>query len=265
MYSQLKLAFKYLNYYITASNGKGHGVHSPFVFEFITKVLNDKTVYPPYKKLEEHRLFSLMDETTITVNDLGAGSVQSKSETRTIRSIARYAVKPKKFGQLLYRIVRYYQPSTVVEMGTSLGITTAYLAKANPNGKVYTFEGAEEILSVAKEMFQNLKIENIETIQGNFDHTLLSVIDQLSAVGFAFIDGNHRLQPTIRYFETILSKVNNSSVIILDDIHWSDEMEQAWKYCKNHSSVTLSIDLFFIGILFFRKEIRDKQHYRIRF
>jgi predicted O-methyltransferase YrrM len=265
MYSRFQLASKYLNYYFTASNGRGHGIHSPLVFEFITKVLNNKEQYEDYNAIENIRHTYLRDETTVTINDFGAGSSRSGSKTRTIRSIARHAVKSRKFGQLLYRIVKYYQPVNILELGTSLGITTSYLAKGIPTARVVTFEGSEEVLNRAKSSFATLELKNVETVAGNFDDKVLPVVDQLPSVDFAFIDGNHRLEPTTRYFNTLLSKINNSSIIILDDIHWSREMEQAWTYCKDHSSVTLSIDLFFIGILIFRREIMEKQHFAIRF
>jgi predicted O-methyltransferase YrrM len=265
MYSKVQLGLKYFKYYLTASNGKGHGIHSPFVFEFVTKVLIDKTDYPAYHQVENLRQQLLKNKTLLNIDDLGAGSTVSKTNQRTITSVAKNAAKPEKFGQLLYRMVKHYQPKNILELGTSLGITTSYLAKANPDAKVITLEGAKEVVAVAKENFKNLQLQNIEAIEGNFDNTLSSAISGLSSVDFCFIDGNHRLQPTIQYFETLLPKANNLSMIILDDIHWSEEMEQAWKYCKNHSSVTLSIDLFFIGILIFRKEIKEKQHFSIRF
>ena len=265
MYSPVKSAFKYLNYYFTASNGKGHGIHSPFIFEFITKVLNDKTIYPAYDEVEDLRQQLLKNETILNIDDFGAGSTVSKTNQRTIASIAKQAAKSKKFGQLLYRAVKFYQPQTILELGTSLGITTSYLAKASPGARVVTLEGANEVLNVAKKNFKDLQIQNIETIEGNFDDTISPAVRPLTSVDLAFIDGNHRLQPTIQYFNTILHKTNNFSIVILDDIHWSEEMEQAWKYCKDHSSVTGSIDLFFIGMLIFRKEIKEKQHFSIRF
>lgn len=265
MYSKAQLAFKYLKYYLSASNGKGHGIHSPFVFEFITKVLNDTTSYPAYEKVENLRQQLLKDNTVLNIDDMGAGSTVSKTSQRTIASIGKNAVKPKKFGQLLYRIVKYYKPATILELGTSLGITTSYLATANPGGRITTMEGAKEIASVSRRNFDSLGISNITLIEGNFDKELAAMVHGLPTIDFCFLDGNHRLKPTIQYFETILSKTTNFSIIVLDDIHWSHEMEQAWKYCQDHASVTLSIDLFFIGILVFRKEIKEKQHFSIRF
>jgi len=208
----------------------------------------------------------LKSKTILNVDDFGAGSGVSKTNQRTTGSIAKTAAKSKKLGQLLYRMVKFYQPQTILELGTSLGISTAYMAKAKPRATVVTLEGAREVMAVAKQNFTYLQLRNIKTMQGNFDNTLPQAVREFYAtIDFAFVDGNHRLQPTIHYFETILAKTNNPSIIILDDIHWSEEMEKAWKYCKDHPSVTLSIDLFFMGILIFRQEIKEKQHFVIRF
>jgi predicted O-methyltransferase YrrM len=265
MYSPLQLAIKYFNYWITASNGKGHGMHSPFVFDFITKILNDNTAYPEYGKVEALRLKLLNDHTVLEVEDFGAGSVSDKKSKRSISSIAKNAAKPKKFGQLLFRIVKHYQPATILELGTSLGITTSYLSLAKPDGRLITMEGSKEIAEVAKQNFRNLEIKNIEIVEGNFDNTLSSVVRGLSTVDFAFIDGNHRKEATGRYFKELLAKTNNNSILVFDDIHWSREMEMAWETIKKNAAVTCSIDLFFIGIVFFRKEFKEKQHFAIRF
>jgi predicted O-methyltransferase YrrM len=265
MFSKFELALKYIRYYLTASNGKGHGIHSPFVFQFITEILNDKTRYPAYDIVEALRKKLKKDHTGLTIEDLGAGSAIDKKKQRSIASIASHAVKPKKFGQLLFRMVKKYQPQTIIELGTSLGVTTSYLSLSNPSSTVVTFEGAESVAEKALENFNSLGLQNVRLVQGNFNETLGKAISSLSSVDLAFIDGNHRKEPTINYFTTILPKINNSSVMILDDIHWSADMEEAWNYCKEHQAVTVSIDLFFMGILFFRKEIREKQHFRIRF
>lgn len=265
MFSKFESALKYFHYYRTASNSRGHGIHSPFVFQFITKILRDRTKYAAYEKVESLRKKLLVDQTILTVKDHGAGSTVDKTKERTIASIASHAVKPKKFGQLLFRMIKLYQPQTILELGTSLGVTTSYLSLANPTAKVMTLEGSDAIAQHAKKNFDFLNLQNIRLVEGNFNDTLEPLLQTFPSFDFAFIDGNHRKEPTIKYFSSILSHINNSSVLILDDIHWSAEMEEAWEYCKNHVSVSLSIDLFFMGILFFKKEIMEKQHFSIRF
>jgi len=265
MHSPLQLAAKYFKYRITASNGKGHGMHSPFVFEFITKILNDKAVYPAYEKVEGLRNQLLNDNTVLEVEDFGAGSLIDKKNKRSISSITKNAAKPKKFGQLLFRIVKHYQPKTILELGTSLGITTSYLSVAKTDGRLITMEGSKEIADKAKQNFKTIELKNVELIEGNFDYTLSSVVSGLSSVDFAFIDGNHRQEPTERYFNKLLAKTNNDSILVFDDIHWSSEMEAAWETIKDHEDVRCSIDLFFIGIILFRKEFKEKQQFTIRF
>ncbi|MES1222548.1 MAG: class I SAM-dependent methyltransferase [Bacteroidota bacterium] len=265
MYNYFQLASRYFSYYIKASNGKGHGIHSPFVFDFIINVLNDKKHYPAYHVVEGVRQKLINDTSEITVNDFGAGSVTGKNSQRSVSSIAKNAAKPAKYGQLLYRMVQYYKPQTILELGTSLGITTSYMSLAKPGSDVITMEGAPAITSKASENFRDLQLKNIEIVEGNFDTTLASVTDKMKAIDFAFLDGNHRGQPTINYFNRVLAKTNQFSIIVLDDIHWSSDMEEAWSEIKNHSSVKYSIDLFFIGILFFREDFKEQQHFAIRF
>lgn len=265
MYSKSTTAVNYLRYLLSSSNGKGHGIHSPFIFEFITRVLNDKTTYNAYAIAEGLRQKMLKDTRRVAVKDLGAGSTVNGNAERSVASIARSAAKSKKFGQLLFRMVRHYKPATIIELGTSLGITTTYLALANPTAKLYTLEGAPGIVRVAAENFKALDSGNLALVQGNFDDTLQPLLGSISNLDLAFIDGNHRQLPTEGYFLSLLSKTHHDSIVVLDDIHWSREMEQAWDTVKSHPSVTCTLDLFFIGIVFFRREFHEKQHFTIRF
>ena len=265
MYSLVKIASKFIRYFLVASNGKGHGVHSPFVFDFIKNVLNDKRQFYAYESVEGIRKQMLTDDSVLTIKDYGAGSIVSKTDQRKVSSIARTSLKPAKYGQLLFRIANYYKSNNIVELGTSLGVTTAYLASANTNGKVITMEGADQVAKLARKNFEQLGLENIEMIEGNFDTTLNGALQNLPSVDLAFVDGNHRKQPTLNYFYQLLEKVNESSIFIFDDIHWSKTMEEAWHEISHHSSVTLSIDLFFIGWVFFRPEQKKQQHFTIRF
>ncbi len=264
VYSPLQTAAKYFKYYVHAANSKGHGMHSPFVYEFITKVMNDFEKYDDYIKVETLRKQLLSDHSALEVEDMGAGSGITSSNKRPIASIAKNAAKSKKFAQLLYRMVRYYQPKTVLELGTSLGIATSYLALAHPLAKIITMEGAASVAQIAQENFGKLGIENIEIVKGNFDNTLSDILNKNPKIDFAFIDGNHRQEPTERYFEQLLPHIHNDTLLVFDDIHWSKGMETAWQNVVQHQVVTCYIDLFFIGIVSFRKEFKEKQSFSVR-
>ena len=265
MYSSLKLAQKYLHYYLNASNGKGHGIHSPFVFDFIIHVLNDKRNFYAYSQIEHLRQELLNDNTIIYVEDFGAGSSITKTNQRKICDIAKHVAKNRKFAQLLFRIVNYYQPKNIIELGTSLGISSAYLASANVNSKLITIEGSPEVAAIAKKNLSELGFKNIKSITGNFDDMLTDVLKNIPSVDLVFIDGNHRKEPTIKYFDQLLEHASEQSIFIFDDIHWSTEMDEAWKHIKQSSQVTMSIDLFFFGLVFFRKDFKAKQDFVLRF
>ena len=265
MYSAFQLGKKYLHYYFTASNGKGHGTHSPFVFNFITHVLADKRQYGDYEKIEKIRAALKKDNTIIEVEDLGAGSAVIQSDKRMVKAIAGSSLKPRKYAQLLYRMVLYYSPETILELGTSFGITTAYLASGNPLAKVYTCEGAANIAGIAKNTFRQLSITNVELLQGDFTATMQRLFSDSIKIDFAFVDGNHRKTPTLQYFEELLIHSRNNSILVFDDIHWSKEMEGAWSIIQLHAKVTLTIDLFFIGIIFINNDIKVKQHFTIAY
>lgn len=265
MYSAPALALKYIHYYFTSANGKGHGVHSPFVFDFIKNVLSNKSPIDGFAEIENARNHLLNDNRTIDVEDFGAGSSVIKTNKRVIGRMAASSLKPKKYAQLLYRIVQYFKPASILELGTSFGISSAYMAKANPAATLYTMEGAGAIANIAEENFQALHLQNIQLIRGDFQQTLEPLLQKLREVDLAFIDGNHRKEPTLQYFNGLLSKITDNSILIFDDIHWSSGMEEAWQEIKSNAAVTLSIDLFFIGILFFRKDFKVKQDFVIRF
>ena len=260
-----QLALRYGKYWWQASNGKGHGIHSPFVFEFVIKVLNNHRSCDCYEPIEALRQKLFKDKTVMTIDDFGAGSRTAAQKERTVSSIAHAALKPKKYAQLLHRIARFYGCQTIVELGTSLGITTAYLASAPSAKKVVTLEGAAAVADWARKNFEALSLTNIEQVVGNFDQTFLPLLQQLPSIDLLYIDGNHRHEPTLRYFEQAWAHLHEYSIVVFDDIHWSKEMEQAWQQVVADPRVTLSIDLFFIGVVFFRNEFKVKQHFSIRF
>ncbi len=265
MYSHFTMALKYCYYWILASNKKGHGMHSPYVYSLIQHILLDKRVFYQFEFIERMRKQLLKDESIIDIIDFGAGSKDFSSKKRKIAAIAKSSLKPKKYSQLLFRLADYYQPKTIVELGTSLGVTTSYLASANFKSEVYTFEGAPEIAKIAEQNFKQLHLKNITLTVGNFDDTLSSILNKIEQVDFAFIDGNHRYEPTLNYFNLLLSKSHEKSIFIFDDIHWSKEMEQAWNAVKQHQQVTATIDLFFVGIVIFNSDFKEQQHFTVKY
>lgn len=240
-------------------------MHSPFVFDFILNVLNNKSNYRPPPGIEQLRRQLLLDQHIIEVDDFGAGSRTNSSSRRRINQIAKSALKSRRLAQVLFRLVKHYQPQNIMELGTSLGLTSCYLSKANPDASMITIEGSRQIAGVANENFQKLNCTNIQLLQGNFDQVLPSAIDQMPSIDLAYVDGNHRYAPTINYFHQFLARSNSDTILVFDDIHWSAEMERAWDEIKQHPSVQYTIDIFFVGFVFFRQEFKVKQNFSIRF
>ncbi len=252
----------YLRFWLRSGNA--HGLHSPFVFGLYTSVVRHTGTFGAYAPIEARRQQLLNSPVSISVTDFGAGSHTGAGRQRRLADIARTAAKPPHLAQLLFRLVNYFRPATILELGTSLGLTTAYLAAADSRRRVVTFEGCPNVAATARETFAALQLSNVAIVEGNIDHTLAPTLLALNvAVDFVFFDGNHRYEPTLRYFERCLVHRTDESVFVLDDIHWSAEMEQAWEVIKAHPEVTLTVDLFYIGLVFFRKN-QPKQHFSLR-
>ncbi len=263
----LELARQYASYYVNAKTK--HGVHSPFVFDLITKVFEDKEVYPDYLVVEKLRQGLLNNRLVTEVEDFGAGGEKQPVTERKISDIAARAAKPARWGKLLYRLCKYFKPQHMLEFGTSLGITSAYQALGARQGsgafRFVSLEGSKNLVELAHINFKELGIDkDIHLVTGNFDKTLPSVLEDFERLDYIFIDGNHRKAPTLAYFDQLLAKAHNDTVFVFDDIHWSKEMSETWEELKAHPKVKVSIDLFYIGIIFLRKE-QEEEHFVIRF
>jgi predicted O-methyltransferase YrrM len=238
-----------------------HGVHSPFVFDLITQVLNPKRDFYIFEKIESVRAELLADQRTIKVNDLGAGSRELKSDLRKVSQIAKNSLQPASSARAMFRLVDHFKPASILELGTSLGITASYLASA-AKVPVHTIEGSPEIIAIAKEVFSKLQLENIRYHGGPFKDKLPEVLSQLEQPAFILMDGDHTYQSTIQYFDLIYHSLHEDSIVVLDDIHWSSAMEKAWNEIRLRTEITLSLDFFHFGLLFFRKG-RIKEHFRL--
>lgn len=219
-----------------------------------------------FGKLEERRRELFRDQTPIEVRELGAGSEALKTSSRRVSAIAKTSLKSPKYARLLFRMAKHYGAGHILELGTSLGVSTTYLASANEPSQVYTFEGIPGIAQKAKESFNRMGLSNIILTEGNFDDTLPAFISSLhQPLDLLFIDGNHRQEPTLRYFNLLLQVAQPHAIFIFDDIHWSAEMELAWEQLKAHPATKASIDLFFMGLIFISPDFKEPVHLKIRY
>lgn len=264
LYSSITLARKYLSYYLRASHGKGHGTHSPFLYQFIRTALPDHAGVEAFAALESLRKERLQDDRELEMVDFGAGSTRHTGARRKVRALAASSLKAPKYARLLHRVARTYGCKNIVELGTSLGITTAYLAQAGAD-RITTFEGAPAVAALAREAFQRLSLTQVRLVEGDMNHTLPAFLTDTPPIDLVFMDGNHRKEPTLRYFQQLLPHLHEDTIVAVDDIHWSSDMEEAWAELQQHPSVTASADLFFMGFLFFRKAFRERQHIILRY
>lgn len=252
----------YLLHRLKAKNR--HGLHSPFVYKLVDTVIYDYADSKVYQEIENIRKKLLVDNRMITITDLGAGSLLNNNKQKRVGDIAANALKQPKLAQLLYRLAAHFKPRNMIELGTCLGITTLYLQKAAPDAHVYTMEGCPQTAGVAKETFKQAGLDAVELITGNFDDNLPGVINNLDQLDFIFVDGNHQKDATLKYFEWCLPKVHEDTLLIFDDIYWSEGMKEAWAQIKAHPQVTVTVDLFWIGLVFF-KSGRVKEDFLIRY
>jgi predicted O-methyltransferase YrrM len=257
-----QLALNYIKHSFFAKTR--HGVHSPFVYRLVDEIVYDKKSAADYLPIEDLRSQLLNDDRVISITDLGAGSFVNNSKKKKIKNLAKNALKPSRLAQLIYRLAKEIQPTTVVELGTCLGLTTSYLAKAAPNANIISIEGCPETAEIAAENLRKLNINNVQMEVGNFDHILPGIIEKSEKLDFVFIDGNHRKDATLNYFEWCLPKLSSQSIVVFDDIYWSKGMKEAWEIIKSHPKVTVTIDLFWIGLVFI-KPGQVKEHFKIKF
>ena len=262
----------WLKHYLTAWNTGGEGVHSPYLFEWVRMVMSDKHAYRVWEDIESVRARMLVSDQVVEFVDYGSGVGRkgegAKGEKR-VKDIAKGSLARAKYAQMLFRLVNWLghqlreenRGLTIVELGTSLGVTTAYLAGVDTRDKVYTYEGCEAVAKIAKENWNVLGMNNISCLVGPIDAELLR--GGLGYIDVAFVDANHTYEASMRYFDVLAQKVHEKSVVVMDDIHHSEEMERAWKEICADERVTSTIDLYQMGLVFFDKHYW-KRNYRMR-
>lgn len=253
--------YRFAKYYFKAKTK--YDVHSPFAFMFVEDVLEDSRYYYAFSAIEALWKLQLQDERPINITDYGAGSKVDPKKTRKIKSLAKYSAVSTSMGRMLFRIVHLYKPRSILELGTSLGLSSLYMAAAARRSRIWTIEGCPEISKLAQQNFQTLGMSNIKQLSGSFDKLLPNVLNNIGQLDFLYLDGDHRPEASFKYFEKCLEYAHNNSIFVIADIHWSKEMENAWEAMKKHKKVHLSLDLYQCGLLSFRKEQREEEHYHL--
>ncbi|MDG5492267.1 class I SAM-dependent methyltransferase [Psychroserpens sp. SPM9] len=250
---------EYIKFLVSSTNQ--HGVHSPFVYDLVTKCFYDNTKHDAYSKLKAYRSALITNKNTINVTDFGSGSRVFKSNQRQISAIAKTSGTTSKRAQLLYRLVTYFKPEHTLELGTSLGIASYAMALGHSKNSITSIEGCSNIAAHTKQQFSKFQSPQITVKTGAFE-AILPELDT-KFYDLIFFDGHHNKEATLKYFNRLVTKAHNDSVFIFDDIHWSKDMREAWETIKTHPQVSVTIDTFFWGFVFFRKE-QAKENFTIR-
>ncbi|MFW5707606.1 MAG: class I SAM-dependent methyltransferase [Bacteroidota bacterium] len=262
MIHKLQMILKYPSWYLKARNR--HGIHSPFLYDFIDKCLYAKTSRHLFTDIEQERKRLATSREVIFYSDPGAGPsgsipAENKTITRSVAQITSSSLTSATYGRLFYRMIRYFNYTKVLEMGTSLGITTSYLAKAGRRVRVVTLEGAEPVAEKASEVFNNLGLTNIALIRGNFESQLPDVLQKENTFDMVFLDGDHKGEKVLKYFDLLVKHIPPAGVVVIDDIRWSSSMNNAWNQIVSHPKVTISLDLYFMGIVFLNPNLSQEQ------
>lgn len=250
--------YKFMVHVLCASNTKGHGVHSPYLYRFTNNVLYDSHHFYFFNRIEQRRTELLQSHQIIDKLDFGSG----KSKQLAVGAITRKSLCTTRKGRLLARISCHFKCQKILELGTSFGISTSYLSAPCFESQCITLEGCPSTARIANQTFEALGLTQVKLLEGNIDHTLAAALSELKNVDFVYIDANHTYEATLRYFETITSALGKNAIVVIDDIYWSPQMLQAWKTIQHHPKVTTTIDLFRVGIVFFNSDL-NKTHYKM--
>jgi predicted O-methyltransferase YrrM len=235
-------------------------IHSPFVFDLVQAVLEDDRYYYAYRDVEAIRAAMLHSDALLQVTDYGAGGQYGRHSTRPLRQIAANAASRPRQGRMLFRLIQHFRPDKILELGASVGVSTMYIAAAARQARLIALEGCPQTAAVCRTNLDALGLTNADIQTGAFDTTLTPALQQLDQVDWVFFDGDHRPEPTLRYFETCLGHAHGQTVFVFDDVYWSPGMTRAWEVVQNHPGVRLTVDFFDLSLAFIRPEFRGKQH-----
>ncbi|HNY02908.1 MAG TPA: class I SAM-dependent methyltransferase [Bacteroidales bacterium] len=241
-------------------------IHSPFVYGFYKDILHDSQMYSQYRVVNRLRKELMTVSRFIKRKDLGAGGKEFPNDQRFVRvkDVVHHSSVTRKHGEFLFRLVHHYNPRNILELGTSVGLSSIYFALAAPESRIITIEGCIDSANLARENMEKSGVRNVTVVTGNFDDKLGAALREMAVVDMVYFDGNHKKEPTLAYFGACLPHTHPGTIFIFDDIHWSAGMEEAWNTIRAHPGVKVSIDLYHMGIVFFKDEL-SKEDYTLFF
>ncbi|MEI6312827.1 MAG: class I SAM-dependent methyltransferase [Bacteroidota bacterium] len=234
-------------------------IHSPFLYDLVAHVLESKSHIDSVEKIEKLRNDLSSSTEKIVFEGFGA-TVAAK--THPLNYVVKHISTPHRYGTWYYKVIEKFNYKQIVELGTCIGIGTMYLA-SNPQTNVVTFEANKACVDKAKELFELHSLANIEIIEGDIQDTLASYVIKAESIDMVLIDANHTYEATLHYFNQLMPKIHSKSLVVIDDIYWSEEMTRAWESLKNHPAVCLSLDFYRAGFLFFEHNRLEKEHFKV--
>ena len=239
--------------------------HSPFLFKLFSYACDDTIRFPLFESIERCRHDLLNSSAYIRRSEFGAGSRMHENQvSQSVAGIARTALSLPFQCRFMARLANFTSPEVVVEFGTSLGIATAYLSAGIPTAQIITIEGDPVVAEYASINFQSLGINNISVVKETFETFLTGRLQELKSIDLIFIDGNHRKASLLQYYAALKKFISPQTIIIVDDIYWSEEMNEGWNELTNYPEVTQSVDCFQFGLLFFNPGFISKEHHLIK-
>ena len=254
----MNILVEYINYRFKAKGR--HGIHSPFVYSFLNECLSTK-IDKKFKNSRKNLFKNLKnDNSIIEISDFGVGS-KKLGLSRKISKIFSTSSSKGKYGDFLYKVVNYYKPKSILELGTSLGIGTIHISYGNPESKIITVDACINTSNRAIQNFNSLEIKNITTIQSTFTDFINTISEE--KFDLIFIDGHHDGKALLEYIQLLLPFSHNDTLFILDDIRWSKSMFEAWNEIIKNENFHLTIDLFRMGIIMMRNQ-QEKEHFILK-
>ena len=253
------------HYVIHAAKGhrRGHGVHSPFAYRLCEDVFYNQNPFYQLDELRGIRAQLLEDPTELQIRDFGAGSKVFTSNLRKVNELVKHGTSTQKQSELLFRLCNFLDAGVIIELGGSIGLNALHLAMVNKQARVYSIEGSDSLARFSKTLAAKHGVTNLEVIHATFDEAFLPLLEKVKQVDLLYIDGNHTYDATMRYLTSALPYCTENSVIVLDDIYWSEAMTRAWNEACQIPQVNMSIDCFYFGFLFFKKEVLEKVSLRM--